>query len=89
MSDLITLTINGREVQVPKGTLVVEAARQIGIEDVEIGMLGDGGIERRPAVVRREHRVPLHSQEQAPGFERVRIVIDEQNPTRRAAHDDE
>ncbi|MFN0074775.1 MAG: NADH-quinone oxidoreductase subunit NuoG [Chloroflexota bacterium] len=32
MSDLITVTIDGREVQVPKGTLVVEAAKQVGIE---------------------------------------------------------
>jgi NADH-quinone oxidoreductase chain G len=32
LSDLVTLTINGREVQVPKGTLVVEAAKQVGIE---------------------------------------------------------
>ena len=31
-SDLVTLTINGREVKVPKGTLVVEAAKQVGIE---------------------------------------------------------
>src|SRR5436305_81922 len=28
----VTLTINGREVSVPKGTLVVEAAKQAGIE---------------------------------------------------------
>src|SRR5918999_6335241 len=28
----VTLTIDGREVKVPKGTLVVEAARQVGIE---------------------------------------------------------
>src|SRR5436305_14763151 len=28
----VTLTINGREVSVPKGTLLVEAARQAGIE---------------------------------------------------------
>ena len=31
-SDLVTLTINGREVKVPKGTLVVEAAKTVGIE---------------------------------------------------------
>ncbi|MBA2450181.1 MAG: NADH-quinone oxidoreductase subunit NuoG [Chloroflexi bacterium] len=31
-TDLITLTIDDREVQVPRGTLVVEAARQLGIE---------------------------------------------------------
>jgi NADH-quinone oxidoreductase subunit G len=30
--DLITLTINGREVRVPKGTLLVEAAKQVGLE---------------------------------------------------------
>src|SRR3954466_5971841 len=30
--DLVTLTINGREVQVPKGTLLVEAAKLAGIE---------------------------------------------------------
>ncbi|HET8954850.1 MAG TPA: NADH-quinone oxidoreductase subunit NuoG [Solirubrobacterales bacterium] len=30
--DLVTLTINGREVRVPKGTLLVEAARQVGLE---------------------------------------------------------
>jgi NADH-quinone oxidoreductase subunit G len=29
---LVTLTVDGREVKVPRGTLVVEAARQIGIE---------------------------------------------------------
>jgi NADH-quinone oxidoreductase subunit G len=32
LSDLVTLTINGRQVQVPKGTLVVEAAKLVGIE---------------------------------------------------------
>jgi NADH-quinone oxidoreductase subunit G len=32
VSDLVTLTIDGREVQVPKGTLVVEAAKQVGIQ---------------------------------------------------------
>jgi NADH-quinone oxidoreductase subunit G len=31
-SDLVTLTIDGREVKVPKGTLVVEAAKTIGLE---------------------------------------------------------
>jgi NADH-quinone oxidoreductase subunit G len=31
-SDLVTLTIDGREVKVPKGTLIVEAARSVGIE---------------------------------------------------------
>ena len=31
-SDLVTLTIDGREVQVPKGTLIVEAAKTVGIE---------------------------------------------------------
>ncbi|MFN8632816.1 MAG: NADH-quinone oxidoreductase subunit NuoG [Chloroflexota bacterium] len=31
-SDLVTLTINGKEVKVPKGTLVVEAAKTVGIE---------------------------------------------------------
>ena len=31
-TELVTLTINGREVCVPKGTLVVEAARQVGID---------------------------------------------------------
>src|ERR1043166_6134428 len=30
--DTVTLTINGREVTVPKGTLVVEAAKLAGIE---------------------------------------------------------
>src|SRR5438067_12752322 len=30
--ELVTGTINGREVTVPKGTLVVEAARKVGIE---------------------------------------------------------
>src|SRR6184192_385280 len=30
--DLVTLTINGREATIPKGTLLVEAARQVGIE---------------------------------------------------------
>jgi NADH-quinone oxidoreductase subunit G len=32
MADLVTLTIDGIEVSVPKGTLVVEAARQVGIQ---------------------------------------------------------
>ena len=32
MSDLVHVTINGKQVQVQKGTLLVEAARQIGIE---------------------------------------------------------
>jgi NADH-quinone oxidoreductase subunit G len=32
MSDLLTVTIDGRTVQVPKGTLLVEAAKQAGIE---------------------------------------------------------
>ena len=31
-SDLVTLTIDGREVKVPKGTLIVEAAKTVGIE---------------------------------------------------------
>lgn len=31
-SDLVTLTIDGREVKVPKGTLILEAARSVGIE---------------------------------------------------------
>src|SRR5919202_567437 len=31
-SDEVTLTIDGREVKVPKGTLVVEAAKTVGIE---------------------------------------------------------
>jgi NADH-quinone oxidoreductase subunit G len=31
-SDVVTLTIDGREVKVPKGTLVVEAAKTVGIE---------------------------------------------------------
>ncbi|MGE3268409.1 MAG: NADH-quinone oxidoreductase subunit NuoG [Chloroflexota bacterium] len=31
-SDLVTLTIDGREVKVPKGTLLVEAAKTVGIE---------------------------------------------------------
>src|SRR6187549_424183 len=30
--DVVTLTIDGREVKVPKGTLVVEAAKTVGIE---------------------------------------------------------
>ena len=30
--DLVTLTINDREVAVPRGTLLVEAAKKIGIE---------------------------------------------------------
>ncbi|HUZ78016.1 MAG TPA: 2Fe-2S iron-sulfur cluster-binding protein, partial [Chloroflexota bacterium] len=30
--DLVTLTINQREVQVPKGTLVIEAAKRLGID---------------------------------------------------------
>ena len=32
MADNVTLTIDGQEVQVPKGTLIIEAARTIGIE---------------------------------------------------------
>ena len=32
MSDLVTLTIDGREISVPKGTLVVDAAKQIDID---------------------------------------------------------
>lgn len=32
MSDLVNVTIDGRQISVPKGTLVVEAARQLGIE---------------------------------------------------------
>ncbi len=32
MSDLVTLTIDGRQVSVPKGTLLVEAARTVGID---------------------------------------------------------
>lgn len=32
MSDLVTLTIDGRKVSVPKGTLIVEAAKRVGIE---------------------------------------------------------
>ncbi|HEY8477565.1 MAG TPA: NADH-quinone oxidoreductase subunit NuoG, partial [Chloroflexota bacterium] len=32
MSELVTLTINGRTVSVPKGTLLVEAAKQVGVE---------------------------------------------------------
>jgi NADH-quinone oxidoreductase subunit G len=32
MADLVTLTIDGRQVQVPKGTLLINAARQSGIE---------------------------------------------------------
>ena len=31
-SDVVTCTIDGREVKVPKGTLVVEAAKTVGIE---------------------------------------------------------
>jgi len=31
-SDLVTLTIDGREIKVPKGTLIVEAAKSAGIE---------------------------------------------------------
>ena len=31
-SKLVTLTIDGREVKARKGTLVVEAAKQLGIE---------------------------------------------------------
>src|SRR3954452_593948 len=31
-SDVVTLTIDGREVKVPKGTLIVEAAKTVGIE---------------------------------------------------------
>ena len=30
--ETVTLTINGREATVPKGTLLVEAAKQAGIE---------------------------------------------------------
>ena len=30
MSDLVTLSVDGVEVSVPKGTLVVDAAKQIG-----------------------------------------------------------
>jgi len=33
MEPLVPVTIDGRTVQVPKGTLVVEAARQAGIEN--------------------------------------------------------
>ena len=32
MSDLVTLTIDDRQVSVPKGTLVVDAAAKLGIE---------------------------------------------------------
>ena len=32
MSDLVTLTIDGTEVSVPSGTLVVDAAKKIGVE---------------------------------------------------------
>ena len=32
MADPITLTINGRELKVPAGTLVIEAAKKHGIE---------------------------------------------------------
>jgi NADH-quinone oxidoreductase subunit G len=32
MPDLVTLTIDGREIQAPSGTLVIEAARRAGIE---------------------------------------------------------
>ena len=32
MADLITLTIDGREVSVPKGTTILEAAKQVGTE---------------------------------------------------------
>ena len=32
MSDLVTLTIDGIEVTVPKGTLVVDAAKRVGID---------------------------------------------------------
>ena len=32
MSDLVKITIDGQELEVPKGTLLVEAARQIGVE---------------------------------------------------------
>lgn len=32
MADLVTLTIDGRTLQVPKGTLLVDAARKLGIE---------------------------------------------------------
>src|SRR5688572_5053918 len=31
MTDLVTVTIDGRELQVPKGTLVIRAAEQLGI----------------------------------------------------------
>src|SRR5438034_8779023 len=31
-TELVTVTINGREARVPKGTLLVEAAKQVGIE---------------------------------------------------------
>ena len=32
MADLVTLTIDDRQVSVPKGTLVVDAAAKLGIE---------------------------------------------------------
>ncbi|MEA2551337.1 MAG: NADH-quinone oxidoreductase subunit, partial [Actinomycetota bacterium] len=32
MSDMVTLTIDGKEVTVPKGTLIIRAAEQLGIE---------------------------------------------------------
>lgn len=32
MADLVTLTIDGRQVQAPKGTLIINAARQAGID---------------------------------------------------------
>ena len=32
MSDLVTLTIDGIELSVPKGTLVVDAAKKVGID---------------------------------------------------------
>ena len=32
MADLVNLTINGKKASVPKGTLLIEAARQVGIE---------------------------------------------------------
>src|SRR5919205_2876398 len=31
-SDLVTLTIDGKEVTVPKGTLIIRAAEELGIE---------------------------------------------------------
>jgi predicted molibdopterin-dependent oxidoreductase YjgC len=32
MADLVTITIDGQKVSVPKGTLVIEAATQIGVD---------------------------------------------------------